>query len=155
MTNLNINGRPLQVTAPADTPLLWVLRDELGMVGTKFGCGAGLCGSCTVHVAGEPTRSCITPISEAAGKRVTTIEHIETDPLGAAVQAAWLALRVPQCGYCQGGQIMAAVALLKRVPNPSDRQIDEAMNGNLCRCGTYTRIRAAIKQVAAKRGNKA
>jgi isoquinoline 1-oxidoreductase alpha subunit len=155
LTNLNINGRPVQVSAPADTPLLWVLRDELGMVGTKFGCGAGLCGSCTVHVEGEPTRSCITPISAATGKRVATIEHMETDGLGAAVQAAWLALRVPQCGYCQGGQIMAAVALLKRVPNPSDSQIDEAMNGNLCRCGTYTRIRAAIKQVAAQRESKA
>lgn len=155
MTNLNINGRALQVTAPADTPLLWVLRDELGMVGTKFGCGAGLCGSCTVHVDGEPTRSCITPIASATGKRVSTIEHIETDALGAAVQAAWLALRVPQCGYCQGGQIMAAVALLKRVPNPGDGDIDDAMNGNLCRCGTYTRIRAAIKQVAAQRGSKA
>ena len=155
MTNLNINGRPLQVSAPADTPLLWVLRDELGMMGTKFGCGAGLCGSCTVHVDGEPARSCITPISTAVGKRVSTIEHIETDALGAAVQAAWLALRVPQCGYCQGGQIMAAVALLRRVPNPSDSQIDDAMNGNLCRCGTYTRIRAAIKQVAAQGGSKA
>lgn len=155
MTNLNINGRTLPVTSPADTPLLWVLRDELGMVGTKFGCGAGLCGSCTVHVEGEPTRACITPVSATTGKRVSTIEHIETDALGAAVQAAWLALRVPQCGYCQGGQIMAAVALLKRVPNPNDKDIDEAMNGNLCRCGTYTRIRAAIKQVAAQRGGKA
>lgn len=155
MTNLNINGRPLQVTAPGDTPLLWVLRDELGMTGTKFGCGAGLCGSCTVHVEGEPTRSCITPISAANGKRIATIEHVETDALGAAVQAAWLALRVPQCGYCQGGQIMAAVALLKRVPNPDDGQIDEAMSGNLCRCGTYTRIRAAIKQVADQRRSKA
>ena len=155
MTNLNINGRAWQVSAPADTPLLWVLRDELGMVGTKFGCGAGLCGSCTVHVEGAPTRSCITPISAAAGKKVSTIEHIETDPLGAAVQAAWLALNVPQCGYCQGGQIMAAVALLKQVRNPSDSDIDAAMNGNLCRCGTYTRIRAAIKQVAAQRGGRA
>ena len=155
VTTLNINGRTLPVTSPADTPLLWVLRDELGMVGTKFGCGAGLCGSCTVHLEGEPARSCITPVSAAAGKHVSTIEHVETDSLGAAVQADWLELRVPQCGYCQGGQIMAAVALLKRVPNPNDQEIDEAMSGNLCRCGTYTRIRAAIKQVAAQKRGRA
>ncbi|SIR76280.1 (2Fe-2S)-binding protein [Pseudacidovorax sp. RU35E] len=155
MMKLNVNGRSMDVDVPAETPLLWTLRDELGMVGTKFGCGAGLCGSCTVHMDGNAIRSCITPISATAGKRVTTIERMEADPLGAAVQAAWTSLNVPQCGYCQSGQIMSAVALLKRNPNPSDTDIDDAMSGNICRCGTYTRIRAAIKQVATQRRSKA
>jgi isoquinoline 1-oxidoreductase alpha subunit len=147
-TTLTINGSPREVDLPGDTPLLWVLRDELGMTGTKFGCGIGQCGACTVLLDGQPARSCRRPISEAAGKQITTIEHIENDRLGAAVQAAWLELGVPQCGYCQGGQIMAAVALLKRTPKPTDAQIDEAMNGILCRCGTYNRIHAAIRKVA-------
>ncbi len=155
MTTLEINGRKVKVDVPVDTPLLWTLRDELGMVGTKYGCGAGLCGSCTVHLNGTPVRSCVTPISAVVGKQVTTIEHIETQALGAAVQAAWVAAGVPQCGYCQGGQVMAAVALLKRKLKPTDADIDEAMSGNLCRCGTYTRIRSAIKAVAAERGGKA
>lgn len=155
MMKLNINGRSMDVDVPSETPLLWTLRDELGMVGTKFGCGAGLCGSCTVHLDGAPIRSCVTPIAATAGKRVTTIERIEADPLGAAVQAAWISLNVPQCGYCQGGQIMSAVALLKRNPDPTDTDIDDAMSGNICRCGTYTRIRAAIKQVASQRRSKA
>ncbi|CAN7775959.1 (2Fe-2S)-binding protein [Variovorax sp. LjRoot178] len=155
MMKLNINGRSMDVDVPSETPLLWTLRDELGMVGTKFGCGAGLCGSCTVHLDGTPIRSCVTPIAATAGKRVTTIERIEADPLGAAVQAAWISVNVPQCGYCQGGQIMSAVALLKRNPDPTDSDIDDAMSGNICRCGTYTRIRAAIKQVASERRSKA
>ena len=155
MMKLSVNGRAVSVDVPPETPLLWTLRDELGMVGTKFGCGAGLCGSCTVHLDGSAIRSCVTPISATAGKKVTTIERMASDPLGAAVQAAWLSLNVPQCGYCQGGQIMSAVALLRRNPTPSDADIDEAMSGNICRCGTYTRIRAAIKQVAAQQGSKA
>ncbi len=155
MQSLEINGRKVEVDVPPEMPLLWALRDELGMVGTKFGCGAGLCGSCTVHLGDSAVRSCVTTVSEAAGKAVTTIEHIETQALGAAVQAAWVGANVPQCGYCQSGQVMSAVALLKRVPNPSDEDIDSAMSGNICRCGTYTRIRAAIKQVAAQRGDRA
>ena len=155
MVNLDINGRKVDVDVPAEMPLLWALRDELGMVGTKFGCGAGLCGACTVHLGDNAVRSCITPVSAIAGRAVTTVEHIETQALGAAVQAAWVAANVAQCGFCQGGQVMSAVALLKRVPNPSDEDIDSAMSGNICRCGTYTRIRAAIKQVAAQRGGKA
>jgi isoquinoline 1-oxidoreductase subunit alpha len=151
-TTLDINGRQVDVDIPPDTPLLWTLRDELGMTGTKFGCGMGLCGSCTVHVGNDAVRSCVTPISAATGKKVTTIEHIENDRLGAEVQAAWLANSVPQCGYCQCGQVMSAVALLRKNPKPTDEDIDEAMDGNLCRCGTYPRIRAAIKQVAARRG---
>lgn len=155
MVSLEVNGRKVEVDVPPEMPLLWALRDELGMVGTKFGCGAGLCGSCTVHLGDSAVRSCVTPVSEVAGKAVTTIEHIETQALGAAVQAAWEAANVPQCGYCQGGQVMSAVALLKSIPNPTDDDIDNAMSGNICRCGTYTRIRAAIKQVAAQRGGKA
>ncbi|CAN5603017.1 (2Fe-2S)-binding protein [soil metagenome] len=150
MTTLEINGRKVDTDVPTDTPVLWTLRDELGMTGTKFGCGMGLCGSCTVHIDNEAVRSCITPISAAVGKKVTTIENIETQRLGAAVQAAWVAASVPQCGYCQGGQVMSAVALLRKKPNPTDEDIDEAMSGNICRCGTYTRIRAAIKAVAAQ-----
>jgi isoquinoline 1-oxidoreductase alpha subunit len=145
---LSINGSPRQVDLPEDTPLLWALRDELGMTGTKFGCGAGLCGSCTVHVDGEAVRSCVTSVAAAVGKPITTIEHMENDRIGAALQAAWVELGVPQCGYCQSGQIMSAAALLRRQPQPTDAQIDEAMIGNICRCGTYNRIHAAIRKVA-------
>jgi isoquinoline 1-oxidoreductase alpha subunit len=154
MTSLNINGRRYTVDLPEDTPLLWALRDQLGLTGTKFGCGMALCGACTVHVDGQPARSCITPISAVANKKVTTIESIGTDKIGKAVQAAWVELGVPQCGYCQGGQIMAATALLRQKPKPTDADIDEAMAGNICRCGTYTRIRAAIKQAAGQQGAK-
>ena len=148
MTTLTINGKPHQIDLPADTPLLWVLRDTLGLTGTKFGCGMAQCGACTIHLEGEPTRSCVTPVSAAVGKKIVTIEVIDQDPTGKKVQEAWLALGVPQCGYCQSGQIMTATALLKHTPTPSDADIDKAMSGNICRCGTYTRIRAAIKQVA-------
>ena len=148
MTTLTINGKPRQIDLPADTPLLWVLRDTLGLTGTKFGCGMAQCGACTVHLDGEPIRTCVTPISAAIGKKIVTIEVIDQDPTGKKVQEAWLALGVPQCGYCQSGQIMTATALLKHNPKPSDADIDKAMSGNICRCGTYTRIRAAIKQVA-------
>jgi isoquinoline 1-oxidoreductase alpha subunit len=158
MTTLTINGKAHTVAVPEDTPLLWALRDELGLTGTKFGCGMGLCGACTIHIDGVAVRSCITPISAASGKQINTIEHAEHDKTGAALQAAWVEAGVPQCGYCQGGQIMSAMALLKRTPKPNDGDIDEAMSGNLCRCGTYTRIRAAIKKVAnvtASTGGKA
>jgi len=148
MTTLTINGKTHQIDLPADTPLLWVLRDTLGMTGTKFGCGMALCGACTVHLDGEPTRACVTPVSAAVTKKITTIEAIGQDPTGKKVQEAWLALGVPQCGYCQSGQVMAATALLKHNPKPTDADIDKAMNGNICRCGTYPRIRAAIKQAA-------
>ena len=148
MTTLTINGKPHQVDLPADTPLLWVLRDTLGLTGTKFGCGIAQCGACTVHLDGEPTRTCVTPISAAVGKKIVTIEAIGQDATGKKVQEAWLALGVPQCGYCQSGQVMTATALLKHNPKPSDADIDKAMSGNICRCGTYTRIRAAIKQIA-------
>ena len=151
-TTIKINGLNRTVDVDGDTPLLWVLRDVLGMTGTKFGCGMALCGACTVHVDGAPTRACVTPISAAAGKKITTIEAIGADPVGKRVQAAWLAVGVPQCGYCQSGQVMAATALLKQNPHPTDADIDSAMSGNLCRCGTYTRIRAAIKQVARPAG---
>ena len=154
MITLDINNRKVNVDVPADMPLLWALRDELGMVGTKFGCGAGLCGACTVHMGDAAVRSCVTPVSAAVGQRITTIEHMEDQPLGAAVQAAWMAANVPQCGYCQGGQVMSAVALLKSNPKPTDSEIDDAMSGNICRCGTYTRIRTAIKQVSAQLGAK-
>ena len=149
-TTLNVNGQSVTVDVPDDTRLLWTLRDVLGMTGTKFGCGMALCGACTVHLDGSPTRACITPISATVGKKITTIEAIGTDSVGQHVQAAWLDLGVPQCGYCQSGQIMAATALLKQNPRPTDDQIDAAMSGNICRCGTYTRIRAAIKQVASE-----
>ena len=149
-TTLNVNGQSVTVDVPDDTRLLWTLRDVLGMTGTKFGCGMALCGACTVHLDGSPTRACITPISATVGKKITTIEAIGTDSVGKQVQAAWLDLGVPQCGYCQSGQIMAATALLKQNPRPTDDQIDAAMSGNICRCGTYTRIRAAIKQVASE-----
>ncbi|HKZ08040.1 MAG TPA: (2Fe-2S)-binding protein, partial [Methylomirabilota bacterium] len=126
--------------------------DEVGLTGTKFGCGMALCGACTVHLDGQPVRSCITPLMAAANKKVVTIEGVGAQSIGSALQAAWVDAGVPQCGYCQAGQIMAAAALLRRTPKPSDAQIDEAMSGNICRCGTYTRIRAAVKQAAAKQG---
>jgi isoquinoline 1-oxidoreductase alpha subunit len=148
MITLNINGKPRQIDLPTDTPLLWALRDHAGLTGTKFGCGMALCGACTVHLDGEPTRACVTPISAAIGKKIVTIEAINQDATGQKVQEAWLTLGVPQCGYCQSGQIMTATALLKQNPKPTDADIDKAMSGNICRCGTYPRIRAAIKQVA-------
>ena len=149
MITLNVNGKHLNLDIAEDTPLLWTLRDVLGMTGTKFGCGAGLCGACTIHIDGKPTRSCITPVSLAAGKRITTIEAIGATPAGRKIQAAWLALDVPQCGYCQSGQIMSAAALLAANANPGDADIDDAMAGNICRCGTYPRIRLAIRKAAA------
>jgi isoquinoline 1-oxidoreductase subunit alpha len=145
---LIINGRERQVDVPSDMPLLWVLRDVLGLTGTKFGCGMSLCGACTVHLDGQPIRSCVTPVSLVLGKRVTTIEAIGETPAGRKLQDAWVALEVPQCGYCQSGQIMSASALLAKNASPSDGDIDAAMSGNICRCGTYVRIRAAIKQAA-------
>lgn len=152
MTQLTINGQLRSVDAAPDTPLLWALRDALGLTGTKYGCGMALCGACTVHVDGEPVRSCVTTLSSVAGKTVTTIEGLAKDA-GHPVQKAWIALDVPQCGYCQSGQIMAAAALLAKHPKPTDAQIDEAMSGVLCRCGTYPRIRAAIRQAAGLRGD--
>jgi isoquinoline 1-oxidoreductase alpha subunit len=152
MVSLDINGKRQNVDVPGETPLLWTLRDELGLTGSKFGCGMALCGACTVHVNGKAVRSCITPISAVANSKIVTIEAVGAEPVGRALQAAWVDNGVPQCGYCQAGQIMSAAALLRRLPNPSDAQIDEAMDGNICRCGTYTRIRAAIKQAAAKQG---
>jgi len=148
MITLDVNGKTLQADAEADTPLLWVLRDTLHLTGTKFGCGMQLCGACTVQLDGKPVRSCGTPVSAAVGKKVTTIEGVAATPVGKRVQAAWRELDVPQCGYCQSGQIMSATALLAATPNPTDAQIDAAMDGNLCRCGTYTRIRAAIHKAA-------
>jgi isoquinoline 1-oxidoreductase subunit alpha len=148
MTTITINGKSRQIDLPADTPLLWALRDYLGLTGTKFGCGMALCGACTVHLDGDPTRSCVTPVSAAVGKQIVTIEAINQDATGKKVQEAWLSLGVPQCGYCQSGQVMAATALLKHNPKPTDADIDKAMSGNICRCGTYPRIRAAIKQAA-------
>ena len=150
---LEVNGMKHTIQAQAEMPLLWALRDLLHMTGTKFGCGMGLCGACTVHVNGQPVRACITPVSSIAGARVTTIEAMASDPVGKAVQAAWLELGVPQCGYCQAGQIMSASALLKQTPRPRDEDIDDAMIGNICRCGTYARIRAAIKLASSKEGN--
>jgi isoquinoline 1-oxidoreductase alpha subunit len=145
---ITVNGTPRRVDVDEDTPMLWVLRDVLGMTGTKFGCGLGLCGACTIHLDGKPVRSCITPVAAAAGKRVTTIEAIGTTPAGKKIQQAWIELEVPQCGYCQSGQIMSATALLAAKPNPTDSDIDGAMSGNICRCGTYVRIRAGIKHAA-------
>jgi len=147
-TRFSVNGQGVDVTAEPDTPLLWVIRDEIGLTGTKFGCGAALCGACTVHLDGQPIRSCQTPISAAAGKSVTTIESMAANPVGRKLQAAWIAHDVPQCGYCQSGQIMSAAALLASKPNPTDADIDQAMSGNICRCGTYPRIRAAIHTAA-------
>ena len=146
-TTLRINGKERTVNVAPETPLLWVLRDTLQLTGTKFGCGAGLCGACTVHLDGQAARSCATPVSQASGKNITTIEGLSANGLH-PLQQAWIAEQVPQCGYCQAGQIMAAAALLERIPQPSDEQIIEAMNGNLCRCGTYERIRRAIHRAA-------
>jgi isoquinoline 1-oxidoreductase subunit alpha len=148
MITLNVNGKPRQIDAPSEMPLLWALRDILGMTGTKFGCGLGLCGACTVHIDGAATRSCITPLSAVAGKAITTIEAVGKTRVGAAVQKAWVTGDVPQCGYCQSGQIMSASALLAKNPHPSDADIDAEMSGNICRCGTYIRIRQAIKAAA-------
>ncbi|MFC3460866.1 (2Fe-2S)-binding protein [Massilia haematophila] len=148
MVQLNINGRDTEVDADPATPILWALRDNLDMTGTKFGCGAALCGACTVHLNGEPIRSCVTPIAAAVGQKITTIEAMSQDPVGKAVQTAWIAHDVPQCGYCQSGQVMSATALLRTNKAPSDADIDNAMSGNICRCGTYQRIRAAIKDAA-------
>ncbi|MDX5986189.1 (2Fe-2S)-binding protein [Sphingomonas echinoides] len=147
MTSFTINGRPVSTTIEDDTPLLWVIRDEIGLTGTKFGCGIGMCGACTVHVGGRATRSCITPVSAVDGADVTTIEGL--DPKGEhPLQHAWREIQVPQCGYCQSGQIMQAAAMLKDFPAPTDEDIDAVMTGNLCRCMTYVRIRAAIRQAA-------
>ena len=148
MVTLQVNGNIVDVDADPTTPILWALRDHLDLTGTKFGCGAALCGACTVHIDGRATRSCVTPIAAAVGKPITTIEAIAKDPVGARVQAAWVKHDVPQCGYCQSGQIMSAVALLKVIRSPKDEDIDNAMSGNICRCGTYQRIRAAIKDAA-------
>jgi isoquinoline 1-oxidoreductase alpha subunit len=147
-SSLTLNGKPVEVRAETDTPLLWVLRDEIGLTGTKFGCGQALCGACTVHLDGQPVRSCSTPLSSAAGHQVSTIESLAGTDIGRRLQAAWLAHDVPQCGYCQSGQLMSAAALLKDKPRPTDADIDAAMSGNICRCGTYTRIRAAIHTAA-------
>ncbi|MBI5258512.1 MAG: (2Fe-2S)-binding protein [Burkholderiales bacterium] len=148
MVSFTVNGKAVAVDADADMPLLWALREDLQLTGTKFGCGMALCGACTVHLEGEPVRSCSTPISAVAGKRITTIEAVGATPAGKAVQAAWLAQDVPQCGYCQSGQVMSATALLLKTRKPSDAEIDTAMSGNLCRCGTYNQIKAAIKDAA-------
>jgi isoquinoline 1-oxidoreductase subunit alpha len=149
-SELSVNGAAIKVEAAPDTPLLWILRDELGLTGTKYGCGMGLCGACMVHVAGRPVRACVTPVSAVLGKRITTIEGVAEDRIGRAVQEAWLGLGVPQCGYCQAGQIMSAVALLRGSAQPTEADIDAAMVGNICRCGTYLRIRSAIHAAAQR-----
>lgn len=151
MTTFTLNGREVTVTSPADTPLLWVVRDELGLTGSKFGCGAAQCGACTMHVDGQPVRACVTAIGTVRGQKVTTIEGL-TGKTADAVRAAWQKLDVVQCGYCQSGQIMAATALLTEKPKPTTADIDAAMSGNICRCGTYVRIKAAIKQASANLG---
>ena len=148
MALLQINGQEHDLDVPGDMPLLWALRDVVGLTGTKFGCGVALCGACTVHLDGRPIRSCITPIASAVGKSVTTIEAIGDTPSGKKIQEAWLGIEVVQCGYCQSGQIMSAAALIESNPNPTDAEIDAAMSGNICRCGTYPRIRAAIKHAS-------
>jgi len=148
MPTLNINGKDTPVNADESTPILWALRDTLGMTGTKFGCGAALCGACTVHLNGAAIRSCVTPISAAVGQKITTIEAVASDRVGKAVQEAWVKHDVAQCGYCQSGQVMSATALLKAKAKPTNADIDAAMAGNICRCGTYVRIRAAIKDAA-------
>src|SRR5919198_4267091 len=147
MIGFEINGKKQSVDLPGETPLLWTLRDEIGLTGTKFGCGMALCGACTVHVDGQAVRSCVTPVSRAAGKEVTTIEGLSSD-LSHPLQRAWIARDVPQCGYCQSGQIMSAAVLLRENPHPTDADIDDAMSGNICRCGTYQRIRSAIHLAA-------
>ena len=154
MVDLTVNGSKVSVAAPDDMPLLWVLRDILGLTGTKFGCGIAQCGACTVHVDGEPRRSCVSPIRDLADASVTTIEAVGETPEGKAIQNAWLDLEVVQCGYCQSGQIMSAAALLAYNPAPSDTDIDQAMAGNICRCGTYVRIRDAIKHAAKSVGGQ-
>ena len=151
MQTININGEDHTVDAPPDMPLLWVLRDRVGLMGTKFGCGIAQCGACTVHLDGVPVRSCVMPMAAIGARKVTTIEAIGTTPAGRKVQKAWLDIDVVQCGYCQSGQIMSAAALIAANPNPSDADIDAAMAGNICRCGTYTRIRAAIKHAVKER----
>lgn len=145
----SVNGKAVTLDVPPDMPLLWALRDVVGLTGSKFGCGMGLCGACTVHLDGRPVRACVTPVAALQGRAITTIEGIDTDAVGRAVQTAWGELGVPQCGYCQAGQIMAATALLRDKAQPTDADIDQAMSGNICRCGTYVRIRAAIKRAAA------
>jgi len=149
--HFTLNSKPMTLDVNPDMPLLWALRDSLNMTGTKFGCGMALCGACTVHINGEATRSCITPVSSLAGKRVTTIEGLSPD-LSHPVQKAWMEIDVPQCGYCQSGQIMAAAALLAKTPHPTDTQIEDAMSGNICRCGTYNQIRKAIQRAAQLQG---
>jgi isoquinoline 1-oxidoreductase subunit alpha len=151
MNTLSINGQDHDIDAPPEMPLLWVLRDVLGLTGTKFGCGIGQCGACTVHVDGKPVRSCLLPVSAVGARPVTTIEGVGTTPVGAKVQKAWLDLEVVQCGYCQSGQIMSATALLSTTPQPNDADINAAMSGNICRCGTYVRIRNAIKLAAGSK----
>lgn len=153
--SLNINGATHAVEIEPETPLLWVLRDHLGLTGTKFGCGIAQCGACTVHLDGQPMRSCSLPVSAAVGRRITTIEGLEKNGKPHPVQAAWIEVGAPQCGYCQSGQIMSAAALLARRPNPSDQEIDEAMAGNLCRCGTYLRIKQGIRRAAEKMSQSA
>ena len=150
-TVLTINGETKSFDAPPEMPLLWVLRDIVGLTGTKFGCGIAQCGACTVHIDGQPVRSCVLPVGSIGAKQITTIEHVGSTPSGAKVQKAWLDAEVIQCGYCQSGQIMSAAALLAATPNPDDSDIDAAMAGNICRCGTYVRIREAIKQAASGR----
>jgi isoquinoline 1-oxidoreductase alpha subunit len=153
MITLTINGAQKEVDVPDDMPLLWVLRDVLGLTGTKFGCGIAQCGACTVHIGGKPVRSCMLSVAAVRDRPITTIEGIGATPAGAKVQKAWLDLEVIQCGYCQSGQVMSAAALLEATPNPDDSDIDAAMAGNICRCGTYVRIRAAIKHAASQRGS--
>lgn len=148
MFTIEVNGASHTVDVPEDKPLLWVLRENLKLTGTKFGCGQALCGACTVHLDGQPTRACVLPVSAVGQRSVTTIENIASDGLGSRIQDTWRQGNIPQCGYCQSGQIMAVTALLKQHNNPSDRDIDEAMSGNICRCGTYARIRKAIHQIA-------
>jgi isoquinoline 1-oxidoreductase alpha subunit len=152
MISFKINGKDTKVDVDPNTPLLWVIRDHLQLTGTKFGCGMAQCGACTVHLEGRAIRSCVTPVSTVSGKQITTIEGLAESALGKAVQAAWMEVDVPQCGYCQSGQIMSAVALLKETPHPSEAQITAAMDGNLCRCGTYNRIRAAILKASQQLG---
>lgn len=154
MIDLNVNGKTVSVDVPDDMPLLWVIRDVLEMTGTKFGCGIAQCGACTVHVDGEPRRSCVTPVADVAASEITTIEAIGATPEGQAVQKAWLDLEVPQCGYCQSGQVMSATGLLISNPTPNDSDIDHGMSGNICRCGTYVRIREAVKTASAALNGK-
>ena len=153
MIQLNVNGRAVEVDADPETPLLWVLRDTMGLTGTKYGCGMALCGACTVYLDGQPVRSCVTPVAAVGAQRITTIEGLSTDR-SHPVQRAWMEIDVPQCGYCQSGQIMSAAALLAKTPKPTDADIDSAMSGNLCRCGTYQRIRTAIHRAAELAGDK-